>query len=129
MSTIFAGSALVTGVLVWSVGCNATWLTRWSSVLAAIRAAQCLPDRFAHDILYALLAGPGIRLAAAMTGTPMESAESTPWLLLIYTVPSQPSRKRATVWRALMPARTSATLGWRAIRRRRASVTSSSCTY
>jgi hypothetical protein len=36
-----------------------------------------------------------------MTGTPMESA---PWLLLIYTVPSQPSRKRATVWRALKKA-------------------------
>src|SRR4051812_990657 len=26
---------------------------------------------------------------------------STTWLLLIYTVPTQPSRKRATVWREI----------------------------
>lgn len=33
-----------------------------------------------------------------MTDEPMESAT---WLLLIYTVPSEPTRKRATVWREL----------------------------
>ncbi len=27
--------------------------------------------------------------------------QPTPWLLLIYTVPAQPSRKRATVWREI----------------------------
>lgn len=36
-----------------------------------------------------------------MTDEPMESAT---WLLLIYTVPSEPSRKRATVWRELKKA-------------------------
>lgn len=36
-----------------------------------------------------------------MTDDPMEPAN---WLLLIYTVPSEPSRRRATVWRELKKA-------------------------
>ena len=48
----------------------------------------------------AVPARSGQQLKRKSGGDP-ERASSTTWLLLVYTVPSQPTRKRATVWREI----------------------------
>lgn len=49
------------------------------------------------------LVSEGLRVieASAMTGKSSERAAADGWVLVVYTVPAQPTRKRAAVWREL----------------------------